>query len=723
MRWPAAGAGRRLLFKLAGGRSRLFGTWAGRAALTAGIAALLIVVVLLALGESSVEAPRARPSADAVPYDGRSPRQPAGAEQRVLLALQRPALGRLRGVARMDASAQRAYVISLRKEAAALRGALRARGVRLSEVTGFERVWNGFAATVRTRDLAAISSLGVRAQPVRRFYPAVSEPARTGAAAPGPGPPLPPAEQEPVAMLASGVMERGAAIEKGIDVIAEDEDAAAETDPRDGRRREASGTALAGVLVRSGERVRPIRVAALQTTPGAAAPVEEYGTSDHLLAGLERAVDPDEDGDATDRVAVALVAVSAPYAGFSRTPEAEAVRGAAGLGTLVVAPAGNEGRARPPSGTIGSPGAAAAAVTVGALSGAPSVPEVELRAGDERLGDAAVLGGAPPAGVLPRSPTVSDEGADRLLGPGAPRLQGTLAVLRAGKAPGAQAAAASTAGARAVLLAEPRAGRVLPAVPAGSSSGPVLGVTGPTAKAVLELQAGRRIEVGRPRRPERPRRTERVLSPFSSRGPALDGTPKPDLAAAGAARTIDTAGQPVIAGGTAVAAALVAAEAARLARARPEATPAQLKAALTTAAETGEGPTMGPSAARSGAVAVELPPPVGVGPVTLTRRRGRVFGVRFTLGAFDRGDPLGQGTAFQPVERLELELLRADGALARRLTPANGARELLPAEYAYTLPRRNLTRLGAGSLHFRVRARAPRQTNPTERRSASFKTR
>ena len=79
---------------------------------------------------------------------------------------------------------------------------------------------------------------------------------------------------------------------------------------------------------------------------------------DTLLLGLERAVDPDGDGDTDDAVRVALVGVNAPYAGFGDSPEAQAARGAAKLGTLVVAPAGNEGPARPPNGVIGSPGAA-----------------------------------------------------------------------------------------------------------------------------------------------------------------------------------------------------------------------------------------------------------------------------------------------------------------------------------------------------------------------------
>jgi hypothetical protein len=303
-----------------------------------------------------------------------------------------------------------------------------------------------------------------------------------------------------------------------------------------------------------------------------------------------------------------------------------------------------------------------------------------------------------------------------------------------------------------------------------------------------------------------------VLSSFSSRGPALGGTPKPDLAAAGAAGSLDPAGLPAVAGGTAVAAAHVAVEAARLTRDRPDATPAQIKAALMASADTGAGESVGIPATGSGAgilrrapastpevsaaingakvrlraskrIPLDLraaadpgtrvtvtptrvrppataslrvamgsspvstgrltassasgplllsqpfavfrgpPPPADVGALTLTLANSRVIGVRFTLGAFERGDPLGEGSVVQAVERLELELIRADGSVARRLTPSDGARDLLPAEYAYTIARRTVSALRGGRLRFRVRARAPRQDQPTERRSPSFTTR
>jgi hypothetical protein len=124
-----------------------------------------------------------------------------------------------------------------------------------------------------------------------------------------------------------------------------------------------------------------------------------------------------------------------------------------------------------------------------------------------------------------------------------------------------------------------------------------------------------------------------------------------------------------------------------------------------------------PSAEASGAAPA---PPLPLGPIRLTHRAAKVVGVRFTLGAFDRGDPLAGGARIQPASRLELALLDSNGALRRRLTPPGGARDLLPAEYAYTLPSKALARLGAGTYRFRVTARAPRTEHATTGRSPSF---
>ncbi|MET0817383.1 MAG: hypothetical protein ABWZ67_07500, partial [Solirubrobacteraceae bacterium] len=106
------------------------------------------------------------------------------------------------------------------------------------------------------------------------------------------------------------------------------------------------------------------------------------------------------------------------------------------------------------------------------------------------------------------------------------------------------------------------------------------------------------------------------------------------------------------------------------------------------------------------AIAPEPPP---LGDLRLERDKGRVTGVSFPLGSFERGDPLGAGTSVELTERLELTLVRAGSIRAvRRLTPPGGARELLPARYAYTLPGATLAGLPRGRYAFRAVARAPR---------------
>jgi hypothetical protein len=94
--------------------------------------------------------------------------------------------------------------------------------------------------------------------------------------------------------------------------------------------------------------------------------------------------------------------------------------------------------------------------------------------------------------------------------------------------------------------------------------------------------------------------------------------------------------------------------------------------------------------------------------------------VRFALGAFDRGDPLAGGSTIQPASRLVLELVDADGAVQQTLTPPDGARDLLPAEYAYRLTDRALKDLEPGTYRFRATARAPRREQPRTRRSPAF---
>lgn len=639
--------------------------------LLAGAAAAGVVVLIALLAGGGAENGGATrifgaSLADPVPYDGRSPALPATGDERVLVQLPRPALG---ASARATAPprSQRAYVASLREEAKSLLSALGARGVKLRDVVTFERCWYGFAATVAARDLPALQSVGVRVRPNRRFFPAFSQPIPAG------GPPEPAPSGQQVTLLAGGVTGG-----KGYDAVDGDRDPAPGTDPRDPQRREVGGDPLAATLRALGARVRVIRVSAL-------ADGEEYARTDTLLAGLEHTVDPNSDGDTSDHDAVALIGVSAPYAGFADAPEVAAVRAARRLGTTVVAPAGQEGNAAGPYGTIGSPGASAGAIAVAPLSSPQALARTALRVGNTTVTGAAVLAGTPFSGQLRTVRAPDADTASALLVAATP-LAGKLAVIAASNNPGARAAAAAGAGAAAVVLAEPRAGHPLPTIPAGRVAVPVLGVTGAAADAILRLRTGTTAATTGIVAPKPPFTTGTV-SRFASVGPAYDGTPKPELSRPG---TIIAGGSLI--SGSAVAAARVAVDAARGLDVTPPPD------------------TSAPAPAPAPAVAITG--------VSVDRTA-----VRFTVGSFTRGDPEAgrPGTEVVPAARLELTLTKARGrTVVERLTPPGGERGVLPGAYAFAVPRAVLRSLPAGAYVFRISASAPRQSTPTTAVSPPF---
>ena len=144
---------------------------------------------------------------------------------------------------------------------------------------------------------------------------------------------------------------------------------------------------MAGLLVGSGgpdglqgvapaATVFPIRVAGWQ--PDAEGRSVVYARTDQLIAGLDRAVDPDGDGDAHDAARIALIGLAEPFASFADSPESRAVEGALALDTLVVAPAGNDGAAGPLYGSLAGPGASPGAITVGATDERPTTASVHV---------------------------------------------------------------------------------------------------------------------------------------------------------------------------------------------------------------------------------------------------------------------------------------------------------------------------------------------------------
>ena len=640
-----------------------------------------------------------------VAADGRSPRVPSADQVRVLVEFQRDSLGERMGAERLAPAEQRAHVRSLRREADATLSALRARGVRLRRVVTFERVWNGFAATVGTDDLPQVGTLGLRAQPVRRFFPATSAPA---------------------------VLDRGGR-------------------PQAERRGPPAVAAIGEPAVLTpllGDRaVLPLALVRDRRNEQTGA-IERAATTDELIGALERAVDPDADGDVEDRVSVALVGLNSPYSSFADSPEARAAAAATAAGTLVVAPAGHDGP-RPRGarfGTIGSPGGAALVVAAAPLRGAPdpAPPSLELgivgEDGRERIRGRLLAGSAGPR-TLPlvalTGPSQADprfrgraEGDDPLqyfTVDARPRARGRAVVVPAGGSAPEVAAAAAAAGAEVVILCDPTGAAVAPAdAPAGIS---LVALSGEAARRTLELVAspGAQVFLGAP---ERERQVgARAPARTSSTGPSYGLRRKPDLVAPGAALVTLSDGRRAFVSGSGVAAASVAATAAALRRRLPGAAPRQIAARLVVGARPVRGAGAGvPDLARAQALrrapawpaapvrAARTTAPA-VGRPVLLRDGARVSGVRFAAGSVRRQ---GHAIAVEPVARLVLELAGAEGSVRRELTPPGGALHLLPGEYAYTLTRALLEELPAGRYRFRVRARGPGGRTITERRSETF---
>jgi hypothetical protein len=371
------------------------------------------------------------------------------------------------------------------------------------------------------------------------------------------------------------------------------------------------GTRVAQVLAQSlgaaGGKIVSVRVAGLQPDRRTGGRTE-FGTTDQLLAGLERTVDPNGDGDTSDHIPVALVGMNSPYAGFADSPDAVGASAARALGTLVVAPAGNEGRGGGPLGTVGSPAAAPGVLAVGALDGGggPALPSVRLglATGEGRaLLRGTLLGGG--TGKALRAPVANLAGPSqenprergRALGgtpleyfavDAKPRARGRVAIVparagssgaaasnTAGPSIAARAAAAAQAGAAALVVCEPDRARPLSAIPDAALALPVIGLRGSAATKALELtpRDGGLAFLSAPSDQKAP--TPLTPAPSSSRGPTYSLAPKPDIAALGTARLDGR-----VVAGTSVAAARVAAAAATTQQRHPTARPDDIAAAL-----------------------------------------------------------------------------------------------------------------------------------------------
>lgn len=110
------------------------------------------------------------------------------------------------------------------------------------------------------------------------------------------------------------------------------------------------------------------------------------GSSANIIRAIEWAVDPNGDGDFSDHLDVINLSLGSSL-GTPDTADSVAADNAAAAGVVVVAAAGNAG---PDSGTIGSPGAARRAITVGASNLDGTVAQFSSR-GPVRSGDTLIV--------------------------------------------------------------------------------------------------------------------------------------------------------------------------------------------------------------------------------------------------------------------------------------------------------------------------------------------
>jgi subtilisin family serine protease len=556
---------------------------------------------------------------------GDRPKAATEQKQRVLVVLSSPSLADRMAAAgeAPTAKRQRAWAAEAEGAQELLLAGLRERQIRIVRDQVFTRTFNGFSALVGARALAELE----RAQdvagvyPVRTVYPAAPTaetvvgrafqpeggrgtqiflPGFTGSGV-------------TIALLDTGVDKEHAFLDgrllRGFDVVDGDRSTAPAAKPGEPGVIEAHGTRMAGLLVghdgpsglegvAPGARLLPIRMMTWQQTADGSWAV--LGRGDLLLAALEHAVDPDGNGDVEDAAAIALVGGVQPYAAFADSPEARATAGATVLGTLVVAPVGNDGRPGTGFGSVAAPAAAVDALAVGTLDARREVQqaEAELSAGSDEVLDepVRVLGSVGPqeearfevAAVLGPTLARPDRPAGELAtGDALGDYFGTDGVsLVAGKAVVVQAQAgaierrvrnAAEAGAAAVLVS----GTNLPAGALDVEDGvgiPVLAV--PAEAGAAALQEGGVLDLS----PSEtlPNATLMDVAAFSSGGVAFDGRVKPDLVAPGVGLTTSDAGGDGFATvtGSSAAAAVVAGAAALVAKARPDPSAADLRSAL-----------------------------------------------------------------------------------------------------------------------------------------------
>ncbi len=564
------------------------------------LAAAVVALVLGAGGGRAQEQPAQ--SIDEAGWQGvLGVRAPVSTAQRYVVLLRPPSLAaRVRAAGgRVTEKEMRAWSAAAVAQQEQFLARLSAVGARIAPEYRYTRVVNGFSARLDPTSAALLDRdrevVGI--YPVRIAYPAQAT--ESGGVLPSAVADLEIAGLDgsgvTVALLDTGVDPshpylRGRVL-SGVDVIDPGSGGIAQPHPTIPGRPERHGTELAGIIAGSegpdglhgiapGAAILPVRVGGWQ--PNSEGGYSVYSRTDQILAGLEAAVDPNDDGDVLDAARIALIGMVEPYAAFADGPLPRAITGAADLDMLVIVPAGNDGQAGPGYGSVAGPGGALDAVTVGAADGRLAAPTVRVlvRAGLRVLYEADVpLGGAPTETVTADVVLVDRRTAARgiagLFSDGVSAVAGHSVLLPRAALSDDTVEEATSAGALSVLVDGPLpAGAFSLDVPAGV---PVVGLDrGVVAEVRAMLAAGVPVTVAIGDVEVASREAGGSIAAFSSRGLVLDGSLKPDLAAPGVSVPTSEPGRgddgEVRFGtisGTSAAAAVTAGVAAVLAQGRP----------------------------------------------------------------------------------------------------------------------------------------------------------